>query len=140
MKLSLCIYCTIIPSDVDQFYYVTHFTTMPSQKQLEIPDELYNMTQLTYIHFWNNKIEYISSKIGNLIKLQNLNLYGNLISVLPKEIVNLINLYTLNLGSNLISALPQDFHKLKNLKELYIYYNPHSLDYSRVPQHVRVYK
>jgi len=110
-----------------------------------IPIELFYLTQLEKLRFFNTKIEAIPKEInllvnlksfsiyynenilklpstlGELSKLEELIIYKSSLDNLPKEIGKLSNLIVFELSYELsIKSLPTEFGNLKNLQELTI--------------------
>lgn len=77
----------IIPSDIDQFYYVSKISIYSSMITI-LPVELFNLD------------------------LKILFLIDNLIKVLPREIKKLTNLWVLDISSNMLSKLPKEIYNL----------------------------
>ena len=59
---------------------------------MSLPDEIYQLTNLTVLHLFNNKLESISEEIGKLTNLTKLFVHDNQLKSLPKSIGNLVNL------------------------------------------------
>ena len=92
----------------------------------EIPSEIGNLTNLTYLDLGYNQLSgEIPSEIGNLTNLVQLNLYHNdLIGEIPSEIGNLTNLTYLYLHFNqLTGEIPYEIENLTNLSIVWLYHN-----------------
>ena len=86
-----------------------------------------NTTELNFSIFNNIDSPYnlsgeIPSEIGNLTNLTYLNLFGNQLSgPIPSELWNLVNLTYLNLGANqLTGTISPEISKMRNLNSLYL--------------------
>jgi len=89
----------------------------------EIPPEIGNLTNLTYLNLGNNQLTgSIPSEIGNLTNLDYLNLASNqLTGSIPPEIGSLTNLTNLILSSNQLSGeIPSEIGNLTNLTGLWL--------------------
>ncbi|KAI5949434.1 hypothetical protein KGF54_005669 [Candida jiufengensis] len=72
-----------------------------------LPNEIGNLTKLSYLSIYSNNLQALPSNIGNLTNLQYLDLHSNNIQLLPDEIWNLNSLMLLNLASNNLSSFPK---------------------------------
>ncbi len=86
--------------------------TLQGLRLKNIPQQVFQLSNLTVLNAENNKIEEIPSEIGNLIHLERLILNRNYISFLPKEIALLQNLTYLDMWSNNIIELPDEISAL----------------------------
>ncbi len=87
----------------------------------DIPEELYNLTNIRELYLGSCSFEYLSSDIKNLINLKGLNLsYAN-ITNLPEEICYLPNLEIINLSSSKIEILPKGFNKFNKIALILTY-------------------
>ncbi len=87
--------------------------------QLDIPKELFELTQLEYLRFNNVELLGLPAEIKNLKNLVSLDLSGNHISSLPKEIGELKNLEFLKIENNNLLSLPEEIGNLEKLKNIY---------------------
>lgn len=87
---------------------------------INIPSELWELTDLLYLDLGNNYLHSLPSSICKLTQLETLFLYENKLTSLPKEICALENLVELHLHVNTIYELPEDIDCLKSLKSLNI--------------------
>ena len=111
---------------VNGFGCVIHLDIRYRQLSGSIPPEIGNLTNLTYLSFWNNDLSgNIPPEIGNLTNLTYLSLFDNYLSGgIPPEIGNLTNLKYLSLSYNELSGnIPSEIGNLNNLEELYLYSN-----------------
>lgn len=80
----------IIPSDIDQFYYVRKIDLSwlyPLINNIcNIPLELFNIVKLKKLNLGNNKIQILPKEISKLSELQYLNITNNKLSYLPKSL------------------------------------------------------
>ena len=87
----------------------------------ELPGELGNLTNLTFLQFIGNQLSgEIPEELGNLTNLRYMLLYGNQLSgEIPSELGSLIDLTELGLGSNELSGeIPAELGRLTNLESL----------------------
>jgi len=84
----------------------------------QIPEGLFQLTNLTHLFLDNNGLTNIPDEINNLVNLKVLELENNNLSTLPESIGDLINLTKLKIGSNQLVSLPQGIGNLTSLKEL----------------------
>ena len=89
----------------------------------EIPKNILQQKQLTYLNLSNSKLTSLPIEIGNLTNLTELSLWKNQLTSLPMEIGNLTNLTELSLWKNQLTSLPMEIGKLTNLKGLYLQKN-----------------
>lgn len=85
---------------------------------IQIPDELFELTNLRDLHLSDNLLEQLPEKISKLAKLGQLDLSFNKIVEFPKQILELENLRFLNLAGNHLVELPKEIARLKNLEVL----------------------
>merc|ERR1711991_677741 len=101
-----------IPKEIGNLIQLTYLGLYNNQLSGQIPKEIGNLIQLTYLGLSNNQLSgQIPKEIGNLIQLTDLGLYNNQLSgQIPKEIGNLIQLTYLDLFNNQLSGqIPQKF-------------------------------
>ncbi|TYQ28212.1 COR domain-containing protein [Pseudanabaena sp. UWO310] len=89
----------------------------------EIPEKIGNLTNLTTLFLYANRIEKIPESIGNLTNLTTLSLSGNQIKEIPDTISNLSKLTTIFLYSNQIKEITEAVCSLSNLVELNLSWN-----------------
>ena len=91
----------------------------PDEKKLtELPESLWQLTQLQSLSLSHNNLTAVPDTIGQLIQLQSLNLYGNQLTAVPDAIGQLTQLQSLNLGGNQLTAVPATIGKLALLQTL----------------------
>ena len=83
---------------------------------LEIPEKIYELTNLQILILSSNLLTKISSEISKLTKLEEIYLNRNMITELPEEIGELKKLRKLILSENKIKRLPNNFYNLVNLE------------------------
>ena len=85
---------------------------------VSLPDEIYQLTNLTELYLYDNKLESISEKIGKLTNLTKLYVSSNQLTKLPKSIGKLVNLGNnygeLNICNNPLTSLPDSIRKVKH--------------------------
>ena len=87
----------------------------------EIPSELGNLANLTYLGLWDNQLSgEIPPELGNLVNLETLILADNQLSgPIPSELGNLANLKNLYIALNRYSGgIPPELGSLANLQAL----------------------
>lgn len=89
----------IIPCDIDQFHYVIMITIIKGSI-IVLPDELFNLVNLSQLVLNNNKISILPKKICNLALLKYLSVPYNELYKIPKEILELNNLCEISLNKN----------------------------------------
>ena len=90
----------------------------------EIPGELGNLVNLTYLRLSANQLSgEIPVELSNLVNLTSLDLSSNQLSgEIPVELSNLVNLTSLELSRNQLSGeIPGELGNLVNLEYLYLY-------------------
>jgi Leucine-rich repeat (LRR) protein len=88
-----------------------------------IPEELFNLINITELHFWNCCLSDISPSIKKLIKLHTLWLSNNKFTTIPNVVCELQNLKKLHFGGNQITHIPNELNNLVNLEELGLGHN-----------------
>lgn len=96
---------------------------LSGMKLTELPDSLWELTQLRILHLNYNKLSELPDAIKNLRQLQELYLSDNVLTKLPDSIGNLIQLRILHLDSNKLSELPDSIGYLVNLQTLALWFN-----------------
>jgi predicted 2-oxoglutarate/Fe(II)-dependent dioxygenase YbiX len=89
----------------------------------EIPPEIGDLKGLKKLFMIGNDTVKISKEIGRLVVLKKLELYDNKIEELPKEIGNLKALKVLDLQNNKIKELPKEIGGLVSIRDLFLSYN-----------------
>jgi Leucine-rich repeat (LRR) protein len=113
-----------IPSEIGNFLNLQYLTidSLTGYKLTgQIPDEIYNLTNLESLKIVNNFLDCnISQNIQNLTNLQTLILSNNnLNGIIPDGIQHLTKLQTLNLSNNNLNGIiPDEIKHLTNLSEL----------------------
>ena len=100
---------------------VTRLALPSYQLTGEIPAELGNLSNLTYLDLWGSQLTgEIPAELGNLSNLTSLNLVRNqLTGEIPAELGNLSNLTYLDLRDNgLTGEIPAELGNLSNLTSL----------------------
>lgn len=95
-----------------------------SRKDLkDIPNEIFECTNLRKLNLSNNSISRIPLEISSLRKLEVLNLTGNKLTQLHGGLFRLIKLKRLILANNNIKSIPKQMEKLIKLEVLMIQNN-----------------
>ena len=90
---------------------------------MDVPSEIFHLTNLESLRIENYKMVSISPKIGNLINLKTLFLFSNSITEILPEIYSLVNLEHLSFSGNKICEIHREIGNLVNLKRLFLYNN-----------------
>jgi len=88
-----------------------------------VPEEVWELTNLTELKFYYNQLKSLPSEIGFLTNLSKLYISTNQLVRLPPEIGFLTNLTELYLPNNQLRSLPEEIGFLTNLTELDLYNN-----------------
>jgi Leucine-rich repeat (LRR) protein len=89
----------------------------------EIPEEVFQFTNLQWLDLSKNRLKAISPKIGLLKKLKKLILEKNRIESLPSEIGQLEDLRELIINRNELETLPEEIGNLKKLRYIDMWSN-----------------
>jgi uncharacterized protein (TIGR02145 family) len=110
----------------DQEWYNTRLTYLGlgNRSLTTIPDNIGNLNHLEYLFLSSNQFSILPESVGNLSSLKFLFLSHNQFSILPESIGNLSSLETLYLHSNQLFILPDT---ICNLSDCYIYVNDNQL-------------
>lgn len=90
----------------------------------ELPQELFQLTNLTTLYLWGNQLNSLPPELFQLTNLTLLDLSGNQLTTLPPELFELKNLTKLYLLGNQLSSLPPEIVQLTNLTTLHLEGNP----------------
>jgi Leucine-rich repeat (LRR) protein len=85
-----------------------------------IPDSIFDFTNLIELNISNNLINNIPNKIINLVNLKMLSICSCKLEKIPNFLSNLVNLEDLRIGRNKLKEFPSVICEMKNLKYLYI--------------------
>ena len=88
-----------------------------------LPKEIGNLTNLTYLRLDNNNLKSLPPQIGNLTKLNSIFMQKNYLKTLPSQIGKLENLDHIDLSNNNLESLPPQIGNLKKLLVLSLDYN-----------------
>lgn len=99
------------------------FGAEDSEKLTELPDSLWELTQLQELNLSDNQLTALPKEIGSLAKLEILELERNPIEIFPREIGELINLKRLVVAYDLsLGFIPQEIFQLTNL-EFFVFHD-----------------
>ncbi|MCD8292004.1 MAG: TIR domain-containing protein [Prevotella sp.] len=108
-----------IPQEVFQFTNLTKLVLSNNNIQ-SIPKDILKLKNLKTIDLANNNIKVLHSSVFKLPKLRILNLYNNNVKSLPKQFYN-STIKSLIVGHNTLTDL--DFNEMRNIEELDVTYN-----------------
>ncbi|KAI6175951.1 Leucine Rich repeat-containing domain protein [Aphelenchoides bicaudatus] len=95
-----------------------------SSEILVIPPAIKDLTQLTELFLYKNKLTTLPVEIGSLVNLRILGLSENNLSSLPDTLVNLKKLETLDLRHNKLSErIPDAIYHTESLEKVWLRYN-----------------
>ncbi len=86
----------------------------------QIPDDVFDKTELKILRLYGNQIDSISPRIAELVNLEQLYLGKNQLASLPPEIGGLKNLKILSVQYNKLDTLPDEIGNLENLEQLWL--------------------
>lgn len=113
---------SIIPCDVDQFYYVTRIILYVNKIKI-LPLELFS-TKLVTLDVSFNYLEQLPKEISNIVTLRNLDIQSNKIKYLPNEIKQLTKLETFGINSKYFPNINiphiQDQEKIMYIAQHYL--------------------
>lgn len=89
-----------------------------------LPREKKDLTKLTTLNLWNNKLIELIDEIYNITNLTEFILFNNNLTKLPNGISKLSNLTKLYLNKNQLLELPTEICNLTNLTNLSLLDNP----------------
>ena len=88
-----------------------------------LPSKIFQLTNLTELYLYVNPLRNLSSEIGQLVNLKILDLSSTSLRGLPSENFQLTNLTELHLSDNSLNGLPSKIFQFTNLTKLYFRYN-----------------
>jgi Leucine-rich repeat (LRR) protein len=88
-----------------------------------LPDEIYLLTELRFLHLSGNELSLLPTVISSLTNLQELDLAYNNFEIVPREVLALTNLRVLSLNGNKLTNISEELCMLKNLNQLYLQRN-----------------
>lgn len=118
----------IIPSDIDQFYYLTSISISANpqfsydinplefnNQPLVIPRELKNLINISSLYLISCNLETIPDCVFNLVNLKILCVEDNNVAKISKKISKLVKLRKLFLSRNNIKILPKEINNIASL-------------------------
>ncbi|MCL4272355.1 MAG: leucine-rich repeat domain-containing protein [Anaerolineales bacterium] len=106
-----------IPKEIGQLTQLT-FLDLSSNQLTSLPNWLGQLTQLTSLNLFDNKLTALPDSLSQLTQLTSLNLNINQLTTLSDTLGQLTQLTELNLSSNQLTTLPPSLGQLKQLTEL----------------------
>ncbi len=95
---------TTIPAEIGKLRLVE--LSLAQNKITSIPDELFNLTQLTYLDLSGNKLTELPSSISRLEQCEILDIEDNELTTLPSSITTMVSIEEINLNNNRLTQLP----------------------------------
>lgn len=94
------------------------FDAEESEKLTELPESLFQLTELQVLDIPGNKLTGLPESLGQLTQLRTLNLAMNELLALPESWGQLTRLEALDLSNNELTAVPKSFGQLAQLQTL----------------------
>jgi internalin A len=110
---------TELPEEIGQLTNLTYLD-LKSNQLTTLPESIAQLTNLTFLDLYNIRLTTLPESITQLTNLAELNLSSNYLITLPESIGQLTNLRVLKLGFNELTTLPKSIIKLTNLTRLYL--------------------
>ncbi|XP_078583899.1 uncharacterized protein LOC144866412 [Branchiostoma floridae x Branchiostoma japonicum] len=85
-----------------------------------VPDEVFSITDLQYLHLNNNRLSRIPEAIGRLRKLRRFDAFDNLLTSLPQATISLMELEELYVYNNKLTELPDGMDVLQKLERFLV--------------------
>ncbi len=89
----------------------------------KMPPEIFELTNLTHLKLYGNRLTSLPEAIGKLTNLIELFLNGNQLATLPETIGKLTNLSWLTLHRNNLVTLPETIGEITHLTKLWLHSN-----------------
>lgn len=113
---------TKLPQELFQLTELTHLC-LGDNNLTELPPELCNLIKLTRLELWKNQLSRLPAEICQLKNLSALDLSGNKLTLIPQEIFCITSLNSLNLSCNQLTELSLETFRLIKLTEIDIWEN-----------------
>ncbi len=110
---------TELPEEIDQLTNLTYLDLRFNQLT-KLPEWIGQLTNLTHLDLSVNQLTALPESVDQLTNLTFLNLFKNKLTALPETIGQLTNLTFLGLGDNKLTVLPETIGQLTNLTSLYL--------------------
>ncbi len=98
----------------------TKYDAPDEEKLTELPESMWELTQLQSLNLRSNKLAAVPDTIGQLSQLQKLDLSENLLTAVPETICLLIKLQALDISYNKLTLVPESIGQLTKLDTLNI--------------------
>src|SRR5262245_49381577 len=85
---------------------LSHNYSKDEEKLTELPDALWQLTQLTELNLSDNQLTTLPESLGQLTELTELDLSNNQLTTLPESLGQLTQLTELDLSNNQLTTLP----------------------------------
>jgi len=93
--------------------------TEESDRLTELPESLFQLTQLQELNASGNRLTWLPESLGHLVQLESLDLFGSDLRELPESLGQLTRLRSLDLGSNYtLKSVPEQLRALRQLTSL----------------------
>jgi len=111
-----------LPKEIGNLVNLT-FLSLQQHQITKIPKEIGNLVNLTVLYLGYNQLTKLPKEIGNLVNLTHLDLRHNHLTKLPKEIGDLKYLQYLGISGNQLTELPEEITNLDKLTKIHFYVN-----------------
>ena len=113
-----------LPKDICCVKDTLEHLSLHSNCFVELPDEITECTQLTWMSLNSNALERLPQSMGNLVNLQRLSLHINKLNEIPESLSHCIHIEALSLHSNDLRSIPDSIGCLKECVRLSLHHNP----------------
>jgi internalin A len=112
----------VLPEEISQLTNLTYLDLRFNQLTA-LPESIGQLTNLTYLYLFHNGLTALPESIGQLTNFVCFYLFNNKLTALPESIGQLTNLISLRVNHNKLTVLPESIGQLTNLTSLDLSYN-----------------